>query len=175
MALRKDTLVQLFLTDRQALLRYVRRLLGSREGSEDIVQETLLRAHQHSQTLTAPRAFAFTTARNLVADFRRHRRVEEAHALGDSDDSTVVPWSESPERLTMLEEGHRLLREAVQQLPPQCRAAFSLRVFEDCSYKDIALRLGISPKTVENHVGRGLREMYILLRERYQLTPTDHE
>jgi RNA polymerase sigma factor (sigma-70 family) len=171
---RAQALARLFLNDRQALLRYVRRLLGGREGSEDIVQEALLRTYQHSAELIEPRAFAFTAARNLVADSRRRGRLAKTDILGDFSHSSVVPSSGSPEGGALLEEEHRLLQEAVQQLPPQCRAAFTLRVFQGWSYKEIALRLGISPKTVENHIGRALRETHEYLRKRYQLTATDH-
>jgi RNA polymerase sigma-70 factor (ECF subfamily) len=169
-----DILLRLFANDRAALLRYVRRLLGSRADSEDIVQEALLRTCEHGQDLVEPRAFAFTVARNLAANSRRHTRVAKTDSIGDFSQSRVVPSGTSLEAEILAEEEDRLLREAVEQLSPQCRAAFTLRVFHSCSYKEIASRLGISPKTVENHIGRALRETHEYLRERYQLTATDH-
>jgi RNA polymerase sigma-70 factor (ECF subfamily) len=63
-----------------------------------------------------------------------------------------------------------LLEEAVARLSPQCRAAFTLRVFGGCSYREIAQQLRISPKTVENHIARALRQTHQYMRRRYQLT-----
>ena len=81
---RADALRRLFLEDRKALLRYVRRLMGGRHESEDIVQEALLRASEHSAQLLEPRAFAFTAARNLAADSRRHQRLAKTDTGGAS-------------------------------------------------------------------------------------------
>jgi len=164
-----STVTALFLKDRGALHRYVCRLLGRREGSEDIVQEAFLRTCRHSEKLIEPRAFMFTTARNLVADSRRHNRIVNTDTLGDFDSSNVVGSSESLEEQLLANERRRLLEEAVARLSPQCRAAFTLRVFAGHSYKEIAQQLGIAPKTVENHIARALRETHQYLRQRYQL------
>ena len=169
-----DILLRLFSDDRAALLRYVRRFLPSREDSEDVVQEAFLRTCEHAQEVVEPRAFAFTVARNLAANSRRHTRLAKTDLLGDFSESRVVASGPSVEGEILAEEEGRLLREAVEQLSPQCRAAFTLKVFHGCSYKEIALRLGISPKTVENHIGRALRETHDYLRRRYEMTATGH-
>ncbi len=56
------------------------------------------------------------------------------------------------------DERNRLVQEAIDRLPPQCCAAFTLRIFHECSYKEVADRLGISVKTVEKHISRAIRE-----------------
>ena len=164
-----DAVATLFVKDRSALHRYVRRLLGNREGSEDIVQEAFLRAYRHSEKILEPRAFMFTTARNLVADSWQRSRIASTDTLGDFESSNVVGSSASLEDQLLATERRRLLEEAVARLSPQRRAAFTLRIFGGCSYKEIARRLGISPKTVENHIARALRETHQYLRLRYQL------
>jgi RNA polymerase sigma-70 factor (ECF subfamily) len=169
-----DVLLRLFAEDRAALLRYVRRFLPSREDSEDIVQEALLRTCEHAHEVAEPRAFAFTVARNLATDSRRHTRLAKTDTLGDLSQSPVVASGTSLEGDVLAEEEAQLLREAVEQLSPQCRVVFQLRVFQGCSYKEIADRLGLAPKTVENHIGRGIRETHGYLRTRYQLTEADH-
>jgi RNA polymerase sigma-70 factor (ECF subfamily) len=165
-----EILRKLFSEDREDLLRYVRRRVPSREDSEDIVQEALLRTCKHAEEVEEPRAFAFRVARNLATDARRHSRVAKTDPLGDLSQLPVVSSGPSPEGEALAEEEMRLLREAAAQLSPQCRAVFMLKMFQSCSYKEIALRLGISPKTVENHIGRALRETHEYLRERYKLT-----
>jgi RNA polymerase sigma-70 factor (family 1) len=165
---------KLFAESRQALHRYIRRFVGSSETAKEIVQEAFLRTYRQRESVTTLRAFLFSTARNLAANEYRHRRTVERGALGDFGDSRVDTERESPESVLLRDERNRLVQEAVDRLPPQCRAAFTLRVFHECSYKEVADRLGISPKTVEKHIARGLHDTHSYVKRRYNDTRRDH-
>lgn len=52
---------------------------------------------------------------------------------------------------------------AVKLLPPQQRRVFELSRIRELSYQEIARELDISPKTVENHLSRALREVKKIL------------
>ena len=161
----KDVFTTLFYESREALRHYVRRLVRSRETADEIVQEAFLRTYEHSANVKIPRAFLFSTARNLALDSRRHERIARTDSLGDVDVAGVVSECESPEAGLLANQRSRLLQDAVARLPPQCRTAFTLKVFHGCSYKEIAQKLGISTKTVEHHIARGLRETHQYLRQ----------
>jgi RNA polymerase sigma-70 factor (ECF subfamily) len=49
-----------------------------------------------------------------------------------------------------------MLARAIAALPPQCAKVFILRKMQGLSQKEIAARLNISVRTVENHVALGL-------------------
>jgi RNA polymerase sigma-70 factor (ECF subfamily) len=53
------------------------------------------------------------------------------------------------------------LQETIAALPPKCREVFVLSRYEDLSYKEIAAKLGISVKTVENQMGKALKRLRI--------------
>ena len=57
------------------------------------------------------------------------------------------------------------IREALESLPEQCRTIFQLSRFEDLKYREIADRLQLSVKTVENQMGKALRIMRAKLVE----------
>jgi RNA polymerase sigma-70 factor, ECF subfamily len=171
---RTEIFTKLFTESRQALHRYIRRFVGSSETAKEIVQEAFLRTYRERKSVTTLRAFLFSTARNLAANEYRHRRTMERSALGDFDDSRVKTEHESPETELLRDERNRLMQEAIDRLPPQCRAAFTLRVFHECSYKEVADRLGISAKTVEKHIARGLHDTHSYLKRRYNVTRRDH-
>lgn len=164
---RDDLLGRLFSDSRRALRRYIRRRVGSREAADDLVQEAFLRTCEHADHLKIPRAFLFSIARNLATDLHRRNRTARSEPV-EGDSCGAVSWDESPEGRALADERIQLLRDAVDRLTPQCRAAFTLKVFHSCSYKEIAQRLGISPKTVENHIARALRETHQYLRRRYK-------
>jgi RNA polymerase sigma-19 factor, ECF subfamily len=169
-----EIFTKLFAESRQALQRYIQRFVGSGETAKEIVQEAFLRTYRQRKSVTTLRAFLFSTARNLAANEYRHRRAMERGASGDFADSRVKTEHESPETQLLRDERNRLIQEAIDRLPPQCRAAFTLRVFHECSYKEVADRLGISAKTVEKHIARGLHETHSYLKRRYNVTRRDH-
>ena len=163
-----EDLAKLFSESRQALRRYVRRLVGSYEAAEDIVQEAFLRTYEHGDKVVTARALLFSAARNLAIDARRHARITKTDSMGDFDALGVVSPGDTPEAQALSDERSRLLRQAVERLTPQCRAAFTLRVFHALPYKEIAGRLRISEKTVEKHIAQGLRETHRYLNRKYR-------
>lgn len=165
MSSRRDLIGRLYTGSQRALRGYVRRLVASGDVADEIVQEAYLRTYENAERLDTPRAFLFTTARNLASSERRSTEAHKTETLGDLEELGVESI-ESPEQRAVADEELRLLQQAVAQLPPQCGAVFSLRIFHDCSYKDIAQRLGIAPKTVENHIARAIRETHEYLRGR---------
>ncbi|MEQ1747503.1 MAG: RNA polymerase sigma-70 factor [Saprospiraceae bacterium] len=52
-----------------------------------------------------------------------------------------------------------LVQAAVGQLPEQCRIIFRLSRFQELSHNEIADLLDLSPKTVENQIGKALRSL----------------
>jgi len=50
----------------------------------------------------------------------------------------------------------------LNELPEQCRTIFQMSRFDELKYREIADKLGISVKTVENQMGKALK----LLREK---------
>jgi RNA polymerase sigma-70 factor, ECF subfamily len=166
---RSEIFTKLFAESRDALHRYIRRFVGSSETAKEIVQEAFLRTYRERDSVTTLRAFLFSTARNLAANDYRHRRTVERNAVGNLGDSRMNPESESLESELIRDERNRLIQEAIDHLPRQCRAAFTLRVFHECSYQEVAHRLGISPKTVEKHIARGLRDTHSYIKRRYAM------
>ena len=166
MSSHRDLIGRLYSNSHRALWRYVRRLVTSSDTAEEVVQEAFLRTYENAERIDTPRAFLFTTARNLAASARRTNHSRKTETLGDFEPLGVESSEATPEGRAQADEELQLLQQAVAQLSPQCRTVFSLRVFHDCSYKEIADRLGVAPKTVENHVARALRETHEYLRRR---------
>jgi len=78
-------------------------------------------------------------------------------SLEDSSQAAVEDVVDSRERI-------RLLARAIAALPPQCAKVFILRKMQGLSQKEIAARLNISVRTVENHVALGLSRCRAYMR-----------
>lgn len=159
---------RLFSESQQALTRYVRRLVRTQGNAEEIVQEAFLRTYRYGNPSEPLRPYLFSIARNLASKARRHDRVVDSFSPGSLDPALVQSTCESPEEVALADERMRLLNDAIQSLPPQCRAVFTLRMFQEQPYKEIAQRLGISTKTVEKHIAAGVSGVHAALVRKYK-------
>jgi len=157
-----NTITELFKSSYVDLRCYIRRLGINEQAIDDIVQEAFLRTHQNADRADVPRAFLFTVAHHLAINSHRHDSIIKTEPRGDFDDH--LSGDESLEELMIAAQQSDLLLQAVRYLPPKCRAIFSLRVFYGMSYRQLAQRFGLSEKTIEHHIARGLRDTTRTLR-----------
>lgn len=126
---------------------------------DNLVQESLARlvAVRQSTAIASPKAFLFTTARNLALDQLRRRNIVSTEPLTDFDDSFVYRQGESVADAAAHHQELELLTQAIQSLPDRCRQVLTLRKIYGLSQKEIAARLDISENTVEAQVANGVR------------------
>ncbi|MBY6240324.1 RNA polymerase sigma factor [Methylosinus sp. Sm6] len=143
---------ELFLRSQRDLLSFLTRRVG-REDASDLLQETFARyiSRDAAAEIADPSAYLRRTAGNLVKDLARHRQVERKYFVGDGDAADAPSDEASADNRVDDARRARLLAEAVASLPPRCREIFELRVTHHLSQREIAERLGISRKTVEQH------------------------
>jgi RNA polymerase sigma-70 factor (ECF subfamily) len=67
--------------------------------------------------------------------------------------------SESGSSIMDLQQLKSDIAEAIESMPGQMRTIFELSRFGGLKYADIAAKMGLSPKTVENQMGRALRRL----------------
>jgi RNA polymerase sigma-70 factor (ECF subfamily) len=165
-----------------ARLHLDRRLQGKLDPS-DVVQQTLLEAHQARERFTGddPAQMAAwlrqILARNLanaVRDFGRDRRnVEREQSLDDAVNASsahLAAWlaaeqSSPSQQAIHNEQGLRLVR-ALALLPEAQREVVELRHLQGWSLADIARQLGRSPAAVAGLLHRGLNQLRQHLQER---------
>jgi RNA polymerase sigma-70 factor (ECF subfamily) len=141
----------------RSLLRYLRNLLARREDAEDVAQETYLRLVQAvalDRSEVRVRALMFKAATNLAYDRFRQRRSRGLH--DDGELSTLPDDTPPAERVVALEQAVAIVESTVLGLPPRCRQVFLLRTSHECSYEEIAERLGVSKRTVEREMQAAL-------------------
>lgn len=143
-----------------ALMHFLLRRWNQRDEVADLRQEIYVRVYEAAlrERPLSPRAFLFTTARNLMADRIRRQKVVSIEAMGDLESSNVYLIEDvSPERWAGGRQLLRRLAEAFDALPDRCREVVWLRRVEELPQKDVARHLGIAEKTVEKHLAKGMR------------------
>lgn len=142
-----------------ALVRYLMRTWPHRDDVHDLRQDVYIRVYESAMNNrpNSPKAFMFTTARNLMADRIRRGRVVSIEAVGDLDALNVPIDEASPEQRLGARQDLKRLSEAFDRLPARCREVVWLRRVEELSQKEVAVRLGITEKTVEKQISKGAR------------------
>lgn len=158
-----ETLVELFVRYKRSLARRVASLVRPDE-IDDILQETYIRLFQASKRriVRSPRAYMIKTVRNLalnqlrVADALNHLTADDPPA---EEGESAAEWetagqARTPDSLLESQQEFRSVCWAIRALPRQCRRVFLLRRVYGLSQREVAQRLGISERTVENHVAK---------------------
>jgi RNA polymerase sigma factor (sigma-70 family) len=142
-----------------ALMRFLRRCWPHAQDLHDLRQETYVRVYEAAarcRPLQA-KAFLFATAKHLITDRVRRQRIVTIDTVGDLETLDVLIDDISPERRIGARQELRVLARAFDQLPVKCRETVWLRRVDRLPQKQVAARLGVTEKTVEKHLMKGMR------------------
>ena len=146
---------------RDELVHFLQRLCGDRGVAEDLAQEAGLRlvAAMRTETIVNPPAYLFHVATNLARDALRRR----AFGVAAADvESATTPGAD---HVSAAREEVDRVSAALVELPRRARDVLVLSRIEGLSQKQVASRLGIARKTVENHLTRALALLAQRLRD----------
>lgn len=141
------------------------RMLGDPALAEDCVQDTALRLLDADfGAVRDARAFLFQVGYNLARDALRRRSVRGT-AVDDADGAIDAHAADdaSPEVHVLAREQLANVQQALSQLSEQRRRVLWLVRVEGMSLKETADAMGITAKTVENHMTQALRQLVRLL------------
>ena len=140
--------------------------LRSREATEEIVQDVFTKLWQNREKLVihvSLTAYLLKAAKYAVLDCQQRELVRQNYR--EAVQQTASAAHNGTEEAVLHNDLHLQLQAGIERLPTQCRSVFRLSRQEDLSMKEIATRLDISEKTVENHLGNALKKLRLSLRE----------
>ncbi len=141
------------------LMQYLHHNWRNADDVADLRQEIYLRvcAAAREGIPDNAKSFLFTTARNLLINLVKHKRVVPIEAVADVEALGIAFDAAGPERSAISRDELRRLQGALDRLPPRAREAFTLAYVEDLTAQEIAVRMGISRAMVSKHLANGLR------------------
>lgn len=151
-----------------ALRGYLRGAFPAVRDVDDLVQESYLRMWRAraAQPIQSAKAFLFTVARRLALDHVRREAISPISGVNDLSGLPVIIEGPDAVEAISAQEKIRLLAEAVGSLPGRCREIVLLHKIHGLPQREVAARLGLAEKTVENQVALGVKRCEEFFRRR---------
>jgi RNA polymerase sigma-70 factor (ECF subfamily) len=152
---------KLFKSHYSGLCGYALKLIRDAATAEEIVQDTFVKIWEKREALNITTSFESYIFRALHNNCMNVIRENARRQAMEKEVKLMAEYFDEPEddkqlRQSMLEQ--RIIN-AIHGLPEQCRQVFELSKIEHLKYKEIAQKMNISVKTVENHMGRALKKL----------------
>lgn len=154
---------QLFKCYYHRLRTYASKIVNSLVVGEDIAQEVFLKLWEKKPSVkeSAVKSYIFVQTRNACITYLRNEKIFNNKSIDINASDIEYLFLED----FRVEEELRNIREQimndvlgfVDQLPQQTGKVFRYSRFDQLSYKEIAVKLGISEKAVEKHISIALK------------------
>jgi RNA polymerase sigma factor (sigma-70 family) len=99
--------------------------------------------------------YLYTAVKYKIANLIRHGKIRET--LLDNLLAADIIAEEIKE--LEIKELKNFITQLIEELPQRCREVFMLSRDEHLSHRQISERLGISEKTVDDHITRALKKL----------------
>jgi len=141
----------------QKLYRYARLRVRDPEECREIVQEAFETLWKSNVKVRELGPFLFTVLKFRIIKFYEHRAVEKKFidymAMFEAD--AEVPDDAEPE----LERLRGMVNQSMAELPQRCQDAVKLRIDENLSLDDIALRMEVTRESVKRYLTMAMNHL----------------
>jgi RNA polymerase sigma-70 factor (ECF subfamily) len=140
-----------------SLYTYAYKILQDRDECQDAIQDIFIWIWEHKEKIEIDSLKNYLIASvkyKLVRSIKTSKR--HAEILSSKVPSTNITIQEPDVEIKELK---KVIADALSLLPTRAKEVFSLSRSQYLSNKEIASKLGISEKTVENHITLSLRRL----------------
>ena len=144
----------------QALCNYACGILKDMDDAEEVVQSIFLKFWEQREGIeinVSLKSYLYRAVHNTCLNRLKHLKIQETYRqyVGDYLENS---YDSATDILDKVELESRI-ENALEKLPEQCRLIFKMSRFEELKNQEIADRLGLSVKTIENQIGKALKIM----------------
>jgi RNA polymerase sigma-70 factor (ECF subfamily) len=160
----KEDFEELFISHYHCLWLYARRFILNQDIAEDIVQEVfynLWKTRNNFETKGSLKAYLFSATYNTCLNYIKHNKIVTKHkeeVLSNINRFENYFYTEITEHefSTPGEDTSCIIKEALNDLPDQCRRIFLLSRKYGFKNREVAEFLDISQKVVEKQITKAL-------------------
>lgn len=155
-----EKLREVFRTNQNALVRFLKSHLGSECDAQDVAQDAILRLYQRRAQLFDQdlRSLLFTTAKNIAIDRHKERKrsLLDYSDLAQENLNAAMDESASPERIIAARQELARIAQLIMDLPVKCQTAFIRYKIDELEYREIAAQMNLTESMVRKYVLRAL-------------------
>ncbi len=148
--------------------RYAFMFLKSDVLCEELVSDVFLKLWNIRHKLNEIKQlefYLFRSVKNQALTYLK-RNINQPLKITEYIQSSLVDYRE-PEYLMITSELSSKIEAAISSLPNKCQVVFRMVREDGLSYKQVAVLLDISPKTVENQMSNALKRIKKIIKEYY--------
>lgn len=154
----------LFYTYYKNLVLFAGTIVQDKSVCEDIVQNIFLKLWRDRETLTIEtslKSYLLQAVRNSCIDSIRHKQIVDNYVETFYTQDGIF----SAEDYVLHSDLNRHLKNALSKLPDKQREAFVMSRYKEMKYKDIAKKLNVAERTVEDRISKALAKLRVELKD----------
>ncbi|HPE77762.1 MAG TPA: RNA polymerase sigma-70 factor [Draconibacterium sp.] len=148
------------------MVSYAFNFLKEQEGSEEIVQEVFFQLwvnRKKTEIKTSIGSYLYRAVRNRCINLIKHIEIRENYKQQNS--AEIDKQDKEYSDPLSISELDKKIRACIDNLPMQRKKIFLMSRYEEMTYVEIAEKMGLSKKTVENQMGKVLQYLRTELKE----------
>lgn len=143
------------------LFNFVYNKVRRRDTAEEILQDIFVSLWNNRKSLhiaTSLDAYVFGAAKNKITTYVRSELVRKRYAA-EFTRLAQENYDNSVQEQLDVEDLRMMVQTRIAELPDKCQLAFRLSRMEHTPIAEIAEKMNISPRTVENYITQALRHL----------------
>ncbi|WP_455203821.1 RNA polymerase sigma factor [Kaarinaea lacus] len=177
----KNLLTQFVSGDDSALTRLVERYqkelygfiyrhVGNQADAADLTQKVFVNVFLKAEQFSGKSSFKTWLYQIAINQCKNHFRSKDRQRIDDVEVEGLTLIAEDQFAHLENEEQQRILREAVNQLPNKQRMTMKLRLYQDCTFAEIAEIMAASVGTAKAHYHQAVASLRKMLKkDRHEL------
>jgi RNA polymerase sigma-70 factor (ECF subfamily) len=170
----QQAFAELCLRYRGMLMNRIYRIVRHPEDTEDVLQETFLKAYRHLQSFRGACSFSTwlvaigTNASLMLLRRRKVLRKNTCDAVAEDGETLAMEFRDpapDPEQRYMMYQTSQKVNRAVRRLPPKLRSSLEMYYKNELCLKDAAKILGITEAATKSRVLRARRMLRHSLKQ----------
>lgn len=149
------------------LYAFICRQVGNAADAADLTQKVFVNVFLKADQFNGDSSFKTWLYQIAVNQCKNHYRSQDRQRIDDVaiDDLSLQSTGSSSEDEVIIDEERRLLRESINRLPNKQQLTVRLRLYQECTFAEIAQIMSSSTGTAKAHYHQAVQSLRRMVKE----------